>query len=45
MKCTFVNCANEGEPTDGYDFFACDACLDQLEMILERLALEQYSKN
>jgi hypothetical protein len=26
-----VNCANEGDPEDGFDFFACPDCLDELE--------------
>jgi hypothetical protein len=36
QKCLFKGCTNLGTPRGGYDFFACDACLDELERCLER---------
>jgi hypothetical protein len=31
MRCVFEGCDRTGAPLDGYTYFACERCLDQLE--------------
>ena len=42
QKCTFKGCENRGEPLDGFDFFACENCLDEFEKELERAWIRHY---
>jgi len=30
QTCTFKGCVNQGAPRGGYDFFACDQCLEEV---------------
>jgi hypothetical protein len=35
QKCVCKDCMNRGIPADGFDFFACDDCLDELDRCLK----------
>ena len=35
QKCTFKGCVNQGSPRDGYDFFACDHCLEEAATLID----------
>jgi hypothetical protein len=35
QKCTFKGCDATGEPNEGFDFYACEPCLDELERLIE----------
>jgi hypothetical protein len=34
QKCCFIGCHNQGIPSEGFDFFACVDCLDELGQLL-----------
>ena len=40
QKCNFVGCEAMGEPIEGYDFFACESCMEELD----RCCQVEYSK-
>lgn len=44
MKCTFKDCPNEGEPNKGFDFYACDSCLDELSQLIDQKYEEMQYK-
>ena len=48
QKCTFIGCENRGVPQEGFDFFACEACLEKLGELIEagqRKQLERHERN
>jgi len=44
MKCTFKDCDERGDPGEDVEFFACDGCLDKLEMLITLRQEENDSK-
>jgi len=40
-KCCVDECTNRGELLDGFDFFLCETCLEELERLLN----SQWAKN
>ncbi len=44
-KCCFKGCTNQGVPRNGYNFFACDACLDKLERCLQFEYLKRIQRH
>lgn len=34
MKCIFKDCDTMGEPSEGFDFFACEPCCERLEELI-----------
>ena len=45
MQCTFIGCGAEGDPQNGFDFYVCADCLEELEhqCVIEHFA--QTAKN
>jgi len=41
-KCCGKGCQNRGEPQEGFDFFLCDDCAEELERCLEIEWLNKY---
>ncbi len=37
-KCCFKGCDTRGTPQVGFDFFACDPCLEALELLINQKA-------
>ena len=35
VKCVLKYCTNVGVPVDGYDFFACDHCLEEAATLID----------
>lgn len=36
MKCCIEGCVNVGQACDGYDFFLCDRCIEELDCLISR---------
>jgi hypothetical protein len=45
MKCCFKDCQTTGVPQEGFDFFACEPCLAELERLMQRLYREKHGKH
>ena len=41
MKCIAEGCEATGEPQEGFDFFVCDRCFEELERCLHREAMQR----
>lgn len=44
QKCTFKGCNHRGIPSKGFDFYACEECLDELERLIAIGLLEKEVK-
>lgn len=42
QKCCFKGCERSGLPTDGYAFYACTECLEELERLCEQEWLKKH---
>lgn len=49
MRCCFKGCDREGEPSEGFDFYACEECCEELELAISELyekdRREQYARH
>lgn len=45
QKCNFVGCEAQGEPEEGFDFFVCEKCLDELERLISQLQVEKIAES
>lgn len=42
LKCNFKGCCNLGDPQEGFDFYVCAACFEELERYLQEPANRQW---
>lgn len=45
LKCTVKNCERVGVPAEGFDFYVCDPCLEELERLLQAQAIQRVAQN